>query len=40
MLVEQYLSKMQDYIIPVLPQLLRQNPEIATTIEAILVHAN
>ncbi|MEK8016765.1 MAG: hypothetical protein VSS75_007845 [Candidatus Parabeggiatoa sp.] len=38
MLAEQDFSQMQDYILQVLPQLLRQNPEIATTIEGMLAH--
>ncbi|MDM8560964.1 hypothetical protein [Candidatus Parabeggiatoa sp. HSG14] len=38
MLAEQDFSKMQDYICQQLPQLLRHNPEIATTIEGILAH--
>ena len=38
MLAKQDFRQMQDYIIQVLPQLLRQNPEIATTIEGMLAH--
>jgi len=38
MLTEKDFSQMQNYIIQILPQLLRQQPEIATTIEGILAH--
>jgi len=38
MLAKKDFSQMQDYILQVLPQLLRQNPEIATTIEGMLAH--
>jgi hypothetical protein len=38
MLAEQDFSQMQDYIFQQLPQLLRHNPEVATTIEGILAH--
>jgi uncharacterized protein YoxC len=38
MLAEQDFSQMQEHILQVLPQLLRQNPEIATTIEGMLAH--
>lgn len=36
MLDEQELSQIRDYVIRILPELLREEPEIATTIEGIL----
>ena len=38
MLEKQDFSQMQEYILQVLPQLLQQNPQIATTIEGMLAH--
>jgi len=38
MLAKQDFNQMQAHILQVLPQLLRQNPEIATTIEGMLAH--
>jgi len=38
MLAKRDFSQMQEYILKVLPQLLRQNPEIATTIEGMLAN--
>jgi hypothetical protein len=38
MLEKQDMSQMQEYILQVLPQLLQQNPKIATTIEGMLAH--
>jgi hypothetical protein len=36
MLTEKDLSQIQNYLIEILPQLLRQQPEIATTVKAII----
>jgi hypothetical protein len=38
MLAKQDMAQMQEYMLHILPQLLRQNPEIATTIEGMLAH--
>jgi len=38
MLEKQDMSQMQEYILQVLPQLLQQNPKVATTIEGMLAH--
>ena len=38
MLAEPDFAQMQEYILKKLPELLRQNPEIATTIEGMIAH--
>jgi len=38
MLAKKDLSQMREYVIGILPQLLREEPEITTTIEGILAH--
>jgi hypothetical protein len=38
MLAEQDLRQVQEYVLQVLPQLLQQNPEVATTIEGMIAH--
>lgn len=38
MLDEKELKQVRDYVLKILPELLRQEPEIATTIEGMLAH--
>ncbi len=38
MLAKKDLSQMREYLIGIFPQLLREEPEIKTTIEGILAH--
>jgi hypothetical protein len=38
MLPDKDLAQIQDYLIQILPQLLREEPKIVTTLEGIIAH--